>query len=138
MSSWRVFRDVRGWLSTPKRPPFHEKPVIGLALGGGFARGLAHIGVLKVLEENNIPIHAGFSCAVPVLVLARIGATHIIAVHLICNPFPSAIPTNIFQMVGQCFALLQSRTGAEWRRWATCIIEPPVAGQAWDAFEAAP
>ena len=32
-------------------------PGIGLALGGGFARGIAHIGVLKVLEEENIPIH---------------------------------------------------------------------------------
>jgi NTE family protein len=32
-------------------------PVIGLALGGGFARGLAHIGVLKVLEEAAIPVH---------------------------------------------------------------------------------
>jgi len=30
---------------------------IGLALGGGAARGIAHIGVLKVLEENNIPVH---------------------------------------------------------------------------------
>lgn len=30
--------------------------MIGLALGGGFARGLAHIGVLKALEENEIPI----------------------------------------------------------------------------------
>ena len=30
---------------------------IGLALGGGFARGIAHAGVLKVLEERNIPIH---------------------------------------------------------------------------------
>jgi len=29
---------------------------IGVALGGGFARGMAHIGVLKVLEEENIPI----------------------------------------------------------------------------------
>src|SRR3984893_8086831 len=29
---------------------------IGLALGGGFARGIAHVGVLKVLEEENIPI----------------------------------------------------------------------------------
>lgn len=29
---------------------------IGLALGSGGAKGLAHIGVLKVLEENNIPI----------------------------------------------------------------------------------
>src|SRR3954449_5083311 len=30
---------------------------IGLALGGGFARGIAHAGVLKVLEERKIPIH---------------------------------------------------------------------------------
>jgi NTE family protein len=29
---------------------------IGLALGSGGSRGLAHIGVIKVLEENNIPI----------------------------------------------------------------------------------
>ena len=33
-----------------------NKPKIGLALGSGGARGLAHIGVLKVLKENNIPI----------------------------------------------------------------------------------
>jgi NTE family protein len=31
-------------------------PRIGLALGGGFARGYAHLGVLRVLEENAIPI----------------------------------------------------------------------------------
>ncbi len=29
---------------------------VGLALGGGFARGFAHLGVLQVLEENQIPI----------------------------------------------------------------------------------
>jgi len=31
-------------------------PAIGIALGGGFARGIAHIGVLRVLEEEGIPI----------------------------------------------------------------------------------
>jgi len=31
-------------------------PQIGLTLSGGGARGIAHIGVLKVLMENNIPI----------------------------------------------------------------------------------
>ncbi|MFQ5695597.1 MAG: patatin-like phospholipase family protein [Terriglobia bacterium] len=30
---------------------------LGLALSGGFARGLSHIGVLRVLEENGIPVH---------------------------------------------------------------------------------
>src|SRR3712207_4351961 len=29
---------------------------IGLALSGGAARGMAHVGVLKVLLEHNIPI----------------------------------------------------------------------------------
>jgi NTE family protein len=33
-----------------------KKLRVGLALGGGGARGLAHIGVLKALEANKIPI----------------------------------------------------------------------------------
>ncbi|WP_173916577.1 patatin-like phospholipase family protein [Halobacillus sp. Marseille-Q1614] len=33
-----------------------KHPIIGLALGSGGARGFAHLGVLKVLKEKNIPI----------------------------------------------------------------------------------
>jgi len=33
-----------------------ERPKVGLVLSGGAARGLAHIGVLKALEEQNIAI----------------------------------------------------------------------------------
>jgi NTE family protein len=33
-----------------------ERLKIGLALGGGFARGIAHIGSLKALEEAGIPV----------------------------------------------------------------------------------
>ena len=36
---------------------FWKKKRIGLALGGGGARGLAHIGVLRVIEKEEIPIH---------------------------------------------------------------------------------
>ncbi len=36
---------------------------LGIALGGGGARGLAHIGVLKVLERENIPIYAITGCS---------------------------------------------------------------------------
>ncbi|MCF7886183.1 MAG: patatin-like phospholipase family protein [Candidatus Marinimicrobia bacterium] len=32
------------------------KTKIGLALGGGGARGMAHLGIIKVLQKNNIPI----------------------------------------------------------------------------------
>jgi NTE family protein len=50
-------------LRTPRRdglPPvlsIPPEPKIGVALGGGFARGIAHAGVLQVLESNGIPIH---------------------------------------------------------------------------------
>jgi len=37
--------------------PAEGEPVIGLALGGGGARGFAHVGVLKYLEEHRIPYH---------------------------------------------------------------------------------
>ena len=38
----------------PPRPP--KPPRIGLALGGGAARGFAHIGVIQVLEEAGVKI----------------------------------------------------------------------------------
>ncbi|HRH14008.1 MAG TPA: patatin-like phospholipase family protein [Azonexus sp.] len=33
-----------------------ERPRVGLVLGGGGARGAAHIGILEVLRENRIPV----------------------------------------------------------------------------------
>lgn len=39
-----------------KRIEQAERPRIGLALSGGAARGIAHVGVLKVLAEHNVPI----------------------------------------------------------------------------------
>lgn len=47
-------------------------PSIGLALGGGFARGIVHVGVLKVLEEEGIPV----SCVAGTSVGALIGAAY--------------------------------------------------------------
>src|SRR5947208_5422429 len=56
-----IIRSVRAFGRELSRPiggldPVSLTPRIGLALGGGFARGIAHIGVLKVLEEEDIPI----------------------------------------------------------------------------------
>ena len=36
------------------QPAPHRPPVLGLALGGGAARGFAHVGVIQVLEEAGI------------------------------------------------------------------------------------
>ena len=40
----------------PASPTEEARPRIGLVLSGGGARGLAHVGVLKVLERERIPV----------------------------------------------------------------------------------
>jgi NTE family protein len=42
--------------SEPQEASQSSRPKIGLVLGGGGARGAAHVGVLRVLEELHIPI----------------------------------------------------------------------------------
>jgi NTE family protein len=44
-----------GCVDSPSTVP-SARPGVGLALGGGFARGFAHLGILRVLEEQHIPI----------------------------------------------------------------------------------
>jgi len=51
-----------------EHPALSHPPAIGIALGGGFARGIAHIGVLKVLEQEHIPIHAVAGTSVGALI----------------------------------------------------------------------
>src|SRR5579864_7950477 len=46
----------RGLTGVPAPESPFKIPSVGLALGGGFARGIVHVGVLKVLEEENIPV----------------------------------------------------------------------------------
>ena len=42
--------------SSRERAPVVGRPVVGVAFGGGSARGLAHIGVIRWFEEHRIPI----------------------------------------------------------------------------------
>ncbi len=58
---FRLPRSLLLMLSTPVTQAAEEsattqRPRIGLVLGGGGARGAAHVGVLKVLEELRIPV----------------------------------------------------------------------------------
>ena len=62
-------------------------PRIGLALGGGFARGIAHAGVLKVFEQHRIPLHcitgvsagaivaAAYASGTPAADIAKVGSS---------------------------------------------------------------
>lgn len=43
-------------LTAPAAPPSTARPKVALVLSGGGARGFAHIGVLRVLEELRVPV----------------------------------------------------------------------------------
>ncbi len=47
-----------------------ERPRVGVALGGGFARGIAHVGVLRALNESGIPVDCIAGTSVGALIAA--------------------------------------------------------------------
>jgi NTE family protein len=53
-----------------------KKKKVGLALGGGYARGLAHIGVLEVFEREGIPIDLIAGTSIGALVGALYSREH--------------------------------------------------------------
>jgi NTE family protein len=72
------------------------RPKLGLALAGGFARGIAHIGVLRAFRDAGIPI----DCVAGTSVGALIGAS-----------FCSGVSLEKMQEIGQ------STTFADFGRW---------------------
>lgn len=56
---------------SPPPPPSPGRPRIGLVLGGGGAKGAAHVGVISVLDELRIPI----DCVVGTSMGALVGGT---------------------------------------------------------------
>jgi NTE family protein len=254
----KIIRSVQAFgreLSRMGAVPEARVPKIGVALGGGFARGMAHIGVLKVLEQEGIPVriiagtsvgaligacycsglsieelekvarsvrfttfarwtvsrygfasndrmmqflsrtlkvktfeelqiplgitatdfnsgegvvfHSGSmvdpiraSCAypgmflpvnirgrwlvdgmlshpVPTSPLHEMGADRIIAVHLRGQWTKDGAPRHLFDVIGQSFAIAQDQMSHLWRGAADVIVEPNVAGFAYDDFKRA-
>ena len=253
----KIIRSVQAFGRELSRKPSAtntpQDSAIGLALGGGFARGIAHVGVLKVLEEENIPIrvicgtsvgaligacycsglsatemeevgrktrftsfarwtlsrcgfasndrmvdflsrtmkcrtfeelriplgvsatdfntgegvvfHSGSiidpvraSCAypgmflpveiggrylvdgmlshpVPTRPLREMGADRVIAVHLKGTWAHGGAPRHLFDVIGQSFAIAQDAMSPVWRGAADLVVEPEVAGFAYDDFK---
>lgn len=239
---------------SPQKP--WQRPKIGVALGGGFARGMSHIGILKVLEEEKIPIDfvggtsvgavigAGYcsglsakeleelaclvrfkdfarwtisrfgvcsndrmqgflqkiikprtfeelriplavsatdfttgegvvfnsgplidavraSCAypgmflpvsvdgrllvdgllgypVPTKPLRAMGADRVIAVHLSAHWVKARGPRHVFEVIGQCFSIAESKMRPNWAAHADVILEPAVGEFAYDSFARSP
>src|SRR6516164_1943108 len=254
----KLVRSVRAFsreFNQPKKT-ITKRPLLGVALGGGFARGIAHVGALKVLEEEGIPIdyvagtsvgaiigaaycsgmtaseladlartlrladfarltlsRYGFynndrmvrffarvlkrhtfeemriplaiaatefrtgepvvftkgpivdpiraSCAypgmflpveidgrsyidgmlayaVPSTPLRQMGADCVIGSHLSAHLNDIRPPRHIFEVIGQCFSIAQSKLSDSWLRDADLVIEPDVVGFSYDSFERTP
>src|SRR5208337_590591 len=77
------------------------RPKVGLALGGGYARGLAHIGVLEVLEREGIPI------------------------DIIAGTSMGALVGALYAREGKAALIKQQATALDWVSLAT-LIDPAV------------
>ncbi len=71
-----------------RRSPAAVVPRIGLALGGGFARGIAHAGVLKIFERHGIPLHC----------ITGVSAGSIVAAAYASGSAPDEIARAAFSM----------------------------------------
>jgi NTE family protein len=68
----------RGAEATPNsNQPIVERPTIGLALGGGAARGFAHIGVLRTLLAHNIVPDVVVGTSIGAVVGGAYAASHL-------------------------------------------------------------
>jgi len=75
-----------------------KKIKIGLVLGGGGARGLGHIGVLKALKIHSIPIHMVAGTSIGAVIGAMYAAT--LDPHWIENKFKEFIDSEAYKRIG--------------------------------------
>ena len=75
-----------------------KKNKIGLVLGGGGARGLGHIGVLKALKIHSIPIHMLAGTSIGAVIGAMYAAT--LDPHWIENKFKEFIDSEAYKRIG--------------------------------------
>jgi predicted acylesterase/phospholipase RssA len=65
------------------------------------------------------------------------GADRVLAVHLKGTWANGGAPRHLFDVIGQSFAIAQDAMSALWREAADLVIEPDVAGFAYDDFKRA-
>ena len=75
-----------------------KKNKIGLVLGGGGARGLGHIGVLKALKKHSIPIHMVAGTSIGAVIGAMYAATQ--DPDWIENKFKEFIDSEAYKRIG--------------------------------------
>jgi NTE family protein len=87
--------------------------------------------------EGKLLVDGAMSMEVPSPLLRRMGATHVISVHLPMQQANGTGASNMFQVINRCFQIMQARAEKEWRDNSNLVIVPDVTGMEWDAFGSA-
>jgi NTE family protein len=74
---------------------------------------------------------------VPTRPVREMGADRVLAVHLKGTWAKGGAPRHLFDVIGQSFAIAQDAMSCLWREAADLVIEPDVAGFAYDDFKRA-
>jgi NTE family protein len=74
---------------------------------------------------------------VPTRPVRDMGADRVLAVHLKGTWANGGAPRHLFDVIGQSFAIAQDSMASVWRSGADLVVEPDVAGFAYDDFKRA-
>jgi NTE family protein len=77
------------------------------------------------------------SYEVPTTPLKQMGIDCVLGVHLRSHWNQSVEPRHFFDVIGQCFAIAQTRMSLQWEHDADLLLQPSVDGFAYDDFERA-
>jgi NTE family protein len=89
-----------------------------------------------VRYQDRMLVDGAMSMEIPASLVRRLGATHVIAVHLPAQD--RAMPSNVFQVVNRCFQIMQTHSEDGWRRQSDLVIVPDVSAVDWDGFACGP
>ena len=96
----------------------------------------AYPGLFVPLElEGSLLVDGFVTDPLPADGARLIGADVVIGVYLFHRKAGSeSKPTNVIDVLGRTFSIVQQASEQSWRRMANVVIEPEIAGFAWDAF----
>ncbi len=90
---------------------------------------------LPVQIRGRYLVDGMLSHPVPTRPLREMGADRVLAVHLRGTWANGGAPRHLFDVIGQSFAIAQDAMSGLWRQAADLVIEPDVAGFAYDDFK---
>ncbi|HME11758.1 MAG TPA: patatin-like phospholipase family protein [Candidatus Acidoferrum sp.] len=109
------------------------------ALADPIRASCAYPGMFLPVEiDGRSYIDGMLAYAVPTTPLRRMGADRVIGMYLSSHWSNARPPRHVFEVIGQCFSIAQSKLSESWMKDADLVLEPDVAGFAYDCFERTP